>query len=309
MLFTDYVPLIHGQRQNSFVGLTSGRMFALLATTAALLDATTRPAVSSSSTGHPRATRLQLCDRAPSEVPEPAFERRDVVRGALYVAWAYATGISVARVAKFPPPAFKATVTQVYAQAQEPCGPGARILEIGAGASCASVFESGRFRSGSAVTAVDVTLPDEFTLREAAEAAKQQGFSFRFEQGDATNLQGFADNSFDAVVCSLTLCSVSSADAAVVEVERVLKPKGRFGFVEHVRVGEGDGRPLLGLSQQLLDPLQIVVAHGCHLRRQSDALIIDRFERAGGRVLRSQRMVNEDMWPVSQQAAGVVEKA
>ena len=252
-----------------------------------------------------RTTRFQLCDQAPA----PAFSRRDVVRGSLYVVWAYATGISIGRVANFPPPEFKSTVTEVYAHAQEPCGPGARILEIGAGVGCASVFESGRFQAGSQVTAVDVTLPDDFTLREAAEAAKRQGYSYRFEQGDATNLRGFADNSFDAVVCSLTLCSVPSAEAAVAEVQRVLKPGGRFGFVEHVRVREDDGRPLLGLSQRLLDPLQIVVAHGCHLRRQSDELIIERFEQAGGRVLRAQRMVNDDMWPVSQQAAGVVEKA
>ena len=70
---------------------------------------------------------------------------------------------------------------------------------------------------------------------------------------------------------------------------------------------EEDDRPLLRLSQTLLDPLQQVLAHGCHLQRDTPAAVIDAFGGASC-VVRLQRMVNKEMWPVSQQAAGVVIK-
>ena len=96
-----------------------------------------------------------------------------------------------------------------------------RVLEIGCGASCASVFDS-RFVQGSDVIGVDVTMPEAATLEAAAAFALARGHRFRFEAADATDLRSFADASVDAVVCSLTLCSVlPSAEAAVAEVKRV----------------------------------------------------------------------------------------
>jgi SAM-dependent methyltransferase len=226
-----------------------------------------------------------LCHKADEARPS----RRDAVRLSLYAAWACATATSVQRLAQFPPSDFRAIVKEVYAESQSGLAAGARVLELGAGLKCASVFEDGRFPPGMDVTALDIEVPDGPRLNAAIEQASAQGYRFHFERGDAMALNAFASSSFDAVVCSLTLCSISSADAAISEVLRVLKPGGRFGFVEHVGVREGE-KPLLALSQQLLDPLQQVVAHGCHLHLR-------------------QRMLNEAMWPISQQAAGVVEKA
>eukprot|EP00966_Prymnesium_polylepis_P154244 3561717-Prymnesium_polylepis.1 len=58
---------------------------------------------------------------------EPAaVSRRDVIRSSLYVAWVCATAVSVGRVADFPPADFRSIVTGVYADALQPCGPGAR---------------------------------------------------------------------------------------------------------------------------------------------------------------------------------------
>jgi len=45
----------------------------------------------------------------------------------------------------------------------------------------------------------------------------------------------FDDASFDTVVSTLVLCTVTDATAAVREVRRVLRPEGRLLFIEHVR--------------------------------------------------------------------------
>ena len=87
----------------------------------------------------------------------------------------------------------------------------------------------------------------------------------------------------------------------------MLRVGGRFGYVEHVRVRDDDARPLLGIAQQALDPLQQVIAHGCHLTRDTPQVVREAFGGAGSEV-RTQRLVEESMWPVSQLAAGVVRK-
>ncbi len=47
------------------------------------------------------------------------------------------------------------------------------------------------------------------------------------------------DASADVVVSSLVLCSVTDVDRVLAEVRRVLRPGGRFVFVEHVAAPDG----------------------------------------------------------------------
>lgn len=88
----------------------------------------------------------------------------------------------------------------------------------------------------------------------------------------------FADDTFDSVVSTFTLCSIGDVRRALREVRRVLKPGGRFHFVEH---GLSD-EPQVRAWQRRLTPLQKIVAGGCHLDRDIQALI----EGAGFVILR-----------------------
>lgn len=64
------------------------------------------------------------------------------------------------------------------------------------------------------------------------------GVPVRVEQAPAEELP-FEDASFETVVSTLVLCTVSDPRRAVAEVARVLRPGGRLLFLEHVRAEAG----------------------------------------------------------------------
>lgn len=77
------------------------------------------------------------------------------------------------------------------------------------------------------------------------------------------------DQSFDSVVCTWTLCSIPDAARALREVKRVLRPGGRFFFVEHGLAPD----PAVQKWQHRLTPIQKVIGDGCHLDRPIDRMI------------------------------------
>ena len=82
-----------------------------------------------------------------------------------------------------------------------------------------------------------------------------------------------ADNTFDRVVSTWTLCSIANVDQALKEIHRVLKPGGKFFFIEH---GLSDD-PKVQIWQNRLTPLQKVLADGCHLNRHIEQLVTKYF--------------------------------
>ena len=82
-----------------------------------------------------------------------------------------------------------------------------------------------------------------------------------------------ADASFDSVVCTWTLCSIPAVEKAIAEVYRLLKPEGKFFFIEHGLSREDN----IKAWQNRLTPIQKVVADGCHLNRQIDAIVKSKF--------------------------------
>lgn len=82
-----------------------------------------------------------------------------------------------------------------------------------------------------------------------------------------------SDNTFDSVVSTWTLCSIANIDQALQEIHRVLKPGGRFFFIEH---GLSRDRNVQAW-QNRLNPLQNIIADGCNLNRNIRQLVEKQF--------------------------------
>jgi SAM-dependent methyltransferase len=138
----------------------------------------------------------------------------------------------------------------------------------------------------------------------------RSGWNFSFQTGDAQDLTELYDNdTFDAVICSYLLCSVTNPQRVLHEIYRVLKTnRGVFGFVEHVAVEPqlDNGHEFLEFQQVLLDPLQQAVANNCHLHRYTEQTIQSVF--GGQSFLKKDRFFVDEMWPVSCQMSGIIRK-
>jgi ubiquinone/menaquinone biosynthesis C-methylase UbiE len=138
------------------------------------------------------------------------------------------------------------------------------VLEVGAGtgANLADYPE---------VERLTLTEPDGAMRRRLAPRAAEAPFPVELEGAPAEALPA-ADRSVDTVVSTLVLCSVDDPDRALAEMRRVLRPGGRFLFLEHVRGEGGTGR-----LQDRLVPLWRRMFGGCHPNRRT----VDAIRRAG----------------------------
>jgi len=118
------------------------------------------------------------------------------------------------------------------------------------------------------VTLVHAVEPSEVGRRLSAKrvAAARMPVEFSGLQGESLEL---ADDSCDGALCTFTLCTIPGVEQALSELRRVLKPGGRFHFLEHgLAPDEGVER-----WQHRLEPLQMAFADGCHLTREPSALV------------------------------------
>ncbi|MGD0881789.1 MAG: class I SAM-dependent methyltransferase [Acidimicrobiales bacterium] len=76
------------------------------------------------------------------------------------------------------------------------------------------------------------------------------------------------DASCDGALCTFTLCTIPDPAVALAEVRRVLRPGGRFHFLEHGLAP--DAR--VAAVQHRFEPVQRRIADGCHLTRDPVAL-------------------------------------
>jgi len=80
-----------------------------------------------------------------------------------------------------------------------------------------------------------------------------------------------ADASADAALSTFTLCTIPDVGRALAEVRRVLRPGGRFHFLEHGLCPD----PQVARWQHRCNGFQRRVAGGCHLDRPIDELVSD----------------------------------
>jgi len=78
------------------------------------------------------------------------------------------------------------------------------------------------------------------------------------------------DATVDAVVSTLVLCSVPDPAVVLRDVARVLRPGGRFVFLEHVAAPRGSR---LRLAQRLFRPVWRYIADGCRPDRELAAAV------------------------------------
>jgi len=94
------------------------------------------------------------------------------------------------------------------------------------------------------------------------ENIKDKDPNVKFFEGKAENLP-FENNFFDVVVVSLVLCSVDSIEKAIKEIERIIKPDGKFILLEHVR---SENR-VVGKLQDIITTPYSWIDNNCHLNR------------------------------------------
>lgn len=151
------------------------------------------------------------------------------------------------------------------------------VIEIGAGNGLNFPFYP------ATVERVLAVEPETVLRAAAVEAAGRASIAIDVVDGVAGRLPA-QDESFDAGVASLMLCSVPDQRRALAELFRVIRPGGELRFYEHVIAQRLAAAQLQRLADATVWPR---LAGGCHLSRDTGAAI----ERAGFVVERRERFV------------------
>src|SRR5262245_29719512 len=139
-----------------------------------------------------------------------------------------------------------------------------RVLEIGFGfGGTLTEYPEGVVRE---VVALE---PNPGMVRRARRSLSQPPFPVRIVRGVAEAMP-FASCYFDTVVSHWTLCSLDRLKDSLGEIRRVLNAGGRLLFLEHGLSRE----PRLARWQHLLTPVQRVLAGGCRLDLDIEAVVL-----------------------------------
>jgi len=139
---------------------------------------------------------------------------------------------------------------------------GGKVLEIGAGTGINLDY----YKKVKDLTVIE---PSKEMLEYLKDKAVRSDIKLHIIEGVGEKLP-FEDNSFDAVVSTLVLCSVKSQSKVLREIKRVLKPGGIFVFIEHVVAPEGS---FTYSVQNILQPAWKWLFEGCDIKRDTASVI------------------------------------
>jgi ubiquinone/menaquinone biosynthesis C-methylase UbiE len=145
-----------------------------------------------------------------------------------------------------------------------------RVLEIGFGSGHNLPFYPKRVET---LIAID---PSIVSAKLAQKRIERAAFPVEYLPLKGEEIPA-ESGAFDSVVSTFTLCTIPDPAAALRQVKRVLKPEGRFFFVEHGRSNE----LRVQRRQDRVNGIQMFLCGGCHLNRDIERLILD----AGFRML------------------------
>ena len=131
------------------------------------------------------------------------------------------------------------------------------VLELGCGGGINMEFyDPAQINSFSGID----PSPKLLDMTRAAVAARGMAADIKGGVGEA---MPFADASFDTVVTTFTLCSVSEQAAVLAEIRRVLRPGGTALFLEHGAAPDAD----VAKWQRRIEPIWKRIGGNCHLTR------------------------------------------
>jgi ubiquinone/menaquinone biosynthesis C-methylase UbiE len=136
------------------------------------------------------------------------------------------------------------------------------VLEIGFGTGANLTFYPSHLHS---LTAID---PNPGMIPFGRSHPAERIIPFNLALASAECLP-FPSASFDTIVSTMTLCSVSHLSMVLRELFRVVKPGGRLLFLEH---GQSPDRSVRRW-QDSLTPVWKYLGDGCHLNRPMDQVI------------------------------------
>lgn len=137
------------------------------------------------------------------------------------------------------------------------------VLEVGFG----SGLNLPLYKNISKLYALD---PSKESYNLAKERIAKVSFPVEYIQASAEKIPLESDF-FDTVVSTWSFCSIPKPELALREIARVLKPTGKFIFVEH---GKSVNK-FWAKWQDILTPFFKLFSGGCHMNREIEKLLLE----------------------------------
>lgn len=141
------------------------------------------------------------------------------------------------------------------------------VLEIGIGTGLNLKY----YKKGIELIGLE---PNRSMQKYLKSAARDNEVNVKIITGFAEQIPN-ADNSIDTVVSTHVLCSVNNVESVLSEIKRVLKPNGKFIFIEHV----GAKNKLFKFFQNFVNPVWAFFIDGCQVNRDLEASIRSKFRK------------------------------
>lgn len=168
-----------------------------------------------------------------------------------------------------------------------------RVLEVGAGTGTNFEFYP------DTVTEVVAVEPERRLAEHAQRAAAAARVRVTVSTDTVEQFMAAGNEPFDAVVCSLVLCSIEDPETVLRQLHSLIRPGGELRYLEHIASADGRGR-----LQRIADATVWPRLFGnCHTHRHTEQSIVS----AGFDVAGSRREWTMPRWvplPVSEFAIG-----